>query len=155
MFTAVGQPIRAGTSVRIPLEIDERLVRADPGNTQYLRDLLLSHEKAGGQCQALGKGEIARYHHHKAWQIAERLAADDHDNTRVQCDLAFRTSQLAEILDSLGDSSSFVMWASANRILSALDAAGLLADDYRRLFDYVTDKVEGTPQDFEKIRDSQ
>ncbi|MFM7688410.1 MAG: tetratricopeptide repeat protein, partial [Alphaproteobacteria bacterium] len=77
------------------MDIAERLAASDPSNTEWQRDLSVSHEKIGEILQAQGDlaGALAAYQ--RGIDIAERLAASDPSNTGWQRDLVVALYRLA------------------------------------------------------------
>ena len=70
-----GQSFRALESYEAGLPIRERLAAADPGNTEWQRDLSVSHNRIGDVRRAQGNlsGALESYEAGRA--IAERLAS--------------------------------------------------------------------------------
>ncbi len=79
------------------LAIAERLAQADPSNTQWQRDLSVSHEKLGDVEVAAGKLDAARKAYERALAIRERLAQADPSNTEWQRDLSVSYRQLGNV----------------------------------------------------------
>ena len=61
---------------------------ADASNTQWQRDLSVSHDKIGDVLEAQGDGPGAVAAYRKSLAIAEALAARDASNTEWQRDLS-------------------------------------------------------------------
>lgn len=75
----------------------QRLAQADPSNTEWQRDLSISHEKIGGVRLAQGDvpGALATFS--ESLSIRQRLAQADPSNTQWQRDL----SLIRDVIDSL------------------------------------------------------
>jgi tetratricopeptide (TPR) repeat protein len=76
---------------------------ADPGNTQWQRDLSVIHDKLGDIAAAAGDLTAARDHHQASLDIATRLAAADPANTQWQRDLAVSHNFLGNVAITAGD----------------------------------------------------
>jgi hypothetical protein len=84
---AAGDLTAARTAHQASLDIAARLATTDPANTEWQRDLSVSHEKLGDVARAAGDLAAARAAYQAALDIAERLAAADPANTGWQRDL--------------------------------------------------------------------
>jgi tetratricopeptide (TPR) repeat protein len=76
---------------------------ADPGNTEYLRDLEVSHNRLGDAAVAAGNLAAAREHYQAGLDIAARLAAADPANTGWQRDLSVSHNNLGDVARDAGD----------------------------------------------------
>ena len=85
------------------LAIAERLAAADPTNTEWQRDLSVSHNKLGDLAVAAGDLAAAQQHYQAALTIRERLAAADPTNTEWQRDLSVSHEQLGDLAVAAGD----------------------------------------------------
>ena len=70
---------------------------ADPANTQWQRDLSVSHNKLGDIAVAAGDLTTARTSYQAGLDIAQRLAAADPANTQWQRDLSVSHNKLGDI----------------------------------------------------------
>jgi hypothetical protein len=70
---------------------------ADPANTQWQRDLSISHERLGDIAAAAGDLTAARTHYQAGLDIAVRLAAADPANAQWQSDLSFVRQRIAKL----------------------------------------------------------
>jgi tetratricopeptide (TPR) repeat protein len=75
-------------------ELAERRLLADPANTEWQRDLSVSHNKIGDVLVAQGDGPAALTAYRNSLAIAEGLAARDPANTQWQADVAVSCSKL-------------------------------------------------------------
>jgi tetratricopeptide (TPR) repeat protein/energy-coupling factor transporter ATP-binding protein EcfA2 len=80
------------------LAIAEALAARDPANTQWQRDLSVSHNKIGDVLKAQGDGPGALAAYRKALTIREALAARDPANTQWQRDLSVSYMKIAIVL---------------------------------------------------------
>ena len=87
MARAAGDLAAARTAYQASLDIRTRLAAADPANTQWQRDLSVSHEKLGDVARAAGDLAAARTAYQASLDIRTRLAAADPANTGWQRDL--------------------------------------------------------------------
>jgi tetratricopeptide (TPR) repeat protein len=74
---------------------NEARAAADPVNTEWQRDLSISHNKLGDLATTTGDLTTARDHYQAALDIRSRLTAADPANTQWQRDLAFVQDRLA------------------------------------------------------------
>lgn len=79
-------------------KIEDQL-KADPENTEWLRDLSVSHTKIGNVEVARGNGDAARAANGKGLEIAERLSQLDPENTQWLRDLVVSNVKLSEMED--------------------------------------------------------
>jgi len=70
---------------------------ADPANTEWQRDLSVSHNKLGDVEEAAGDLTAARSHYQAGLDIRTRLAAADPANTEWQRDLSVSHNNLGEV----------------------------------------------------------
>jgi hypothetical protein len=75
--------------------VSEKLVAADPRNTEWQRDLSISYEKLAGILLKTGRRADAVEAFRKARAIRERLAAADLGNAQRQSDLVISLMQAA------------------------------------------------------------
>jgi tetratricopeptide (TPR) repeat protein len=76
---------------------------ADPANTEWQRDLSISHDRLGDVAMAAGDMVAARAAYRASLNIAERLAAADPANTEWQHDLSSNYQRLADVAIATGD----------------------------------------------------
>ncbi len=76
---------------------------ADPGNTEWQRDLSVSHDKIGDVAVAAGDLTTARTAYQAALDIAARLAAADPGNTEWQRDLSVSHDKIGNVAVAAGD----------------------------------------------------
>ena len=81
MRRAQGNLAGALESYEAGLAILERLAAADPGNSEWQRDLEVSHERVGDIAVFQDDHDRAREHFRKALAIAQRLAESDPSNS--------------------------------------------------------------------------
>jgi tetratricopeptide (TPR) repeat protein len=77
--------------------IAERLAASDPGNTEWRRDLSVSHNKLGNVAVTAGNLDEARAQFAKGLAISERLAAADPGNAGWQRDLSVSHERLGDV----------------------------------------------------------
>ena len=99
MAIAAGDLAAARTAYQASLDIAERLAAADPANTEWQRDLSVSHNKLGDVATAAGDLAAAR----TAYQASPghrrtRLAAADPANTEWQRDAEVARKKLTDVL---------------------------------------------------------
>jgi tetratricopeptide (TPR) repeat protein len=81
----------------------EELVRADPGNSQWQRELAFCHNRRGEVLAAAGESEEALLAFRQGQAVAERLACLDPDNSLWQADLAFVFDRIGAAVQHHGD----------------------------------------------------
>jgi tetratricopeptide (TPR) repeat protein len=91
------------TEYRADLAIAERLVAADATNTEWQRDLSVSHNRVGAVLQAQGDPAGALTEYRAGLAIAERLAAADATNALWQSDLSVSHGKVGDVLQAQGD----------------------------------------------------
>ena len=94
---------RPATAYQAALDIRVRLAAADPANTDWQRDLSVSHNKLGDVAVAAGDLAAARTAYQAALDIADRLAAADPANTEWQRDLSVSHNKLGDVAIAAGD----------------------------------------------------
>ena len=100
---AAGDLAAARAAHQASLDIRQRLAAADPANTEWQRDLSISHEKLGDIAVAAGDLAAARAAHQASLDIRQRLAAADPANTGWQRDLSISHEKLGNIAMAAGD----------------------------------------------------
>jgi predicted short-subunit dehydrogenase-like oxidoreductase (DUF2520 family) len=81
---ARGDLTSAATHYQASLDIRAGLAGADPTNTQWQRDLSVSHERLGDLAQARGDLTSAATHYQASLDITAGLAGADPTNTEWQ-----------------------------------------------------------------------
>lgn len=107
------------------LAIHQRLATADPRNTEWQRDLSVSHERIGDVHRARGDltGSLDAYQASNA--IRERLAVADPDNTEWQHDLSVSLEQIGDTHQMQGDLvGALAAYQTAHSIRQRLVATG-------------------------------
>jgi hypothetical protein len=74
----------------------QQLAQQDPSNTQWQRDLSISHDKIGDMLAAQGNGAEALVAYQRSLAIRERLAQQDPTNAEWQTDLVVSYWKLAQ-----------------------------------------------------------
>jgi tetratricopeptide (TPR) repeat protein len=82
------------------------LTTHDPMNTEWQRDLAISHERIGDILEAQGDSAAALSAYRKSLTIREALIARDSTNNRWQCDLAISHERIGNIVAAQGDSAA-------------------------------------------------
>ncbi len=100
--SVAGQSAAAMLSYQAAFEIAATLAPRDPANTQWQRDLSVSHNRIGDVLVAQGDGPGALAAFRAGLAIRETLAARDPANTQWQRDLIVSNVKLA---DTSGDTS--------------------------------------------------
>jgi tetratricopeptide (TPR) repeat protein len=85
------------------LAIAEDLVKRDPANTQWQRDLSVSHERMGDVLVAQGDGPGSLAAFQAALAIREDLVKRDPANTEWQRDLSVSHDRIGDVLVAQGD----------------------------------------------------
>ena len=103
MLVAQGDRAGALAAYRKGLDIVERWPTRDPANTEWQRDLSVSHDKIGDVLVAQGDraGALAAYR--ESLNIREALAARDPANTEWQRDLSVSHDKIGDVLVAQGD----------------------------------------------------
>ena len=96
MLRAQGDGDGALAAYRAALGIRETLARRDPANTEWQRDLSISHDKIGDMLTAQGDGDGALAAYRTSLGIAEILARRDPANTQWQRDLIISYMNISE-----------------------------------------------------------
>ncbi|WP_224360257.1 tetratricopeptide repeat protein [Hyalangium versicolor] len=96
----IGAPL---TAFRASLAIAERLAQQDPGNSQWQRDLFLSHHQVGDVLLAQDDTEGALSSFQAALPIAERLTQQDPHDSLWQYHLGFNHRRVGNVLLAQGD----------------------------------------------------
>jgi tetratricopeptide (TPR) repeat protein len=83
-------------------DIASRLLRDDPDNTDWQRDLSVSHNKVGGVYQAQGRLAEALAEYQAGQGIMRKLVARDPDNTDWQRDLSVSHNRVGGMYQAQG-----------------------------------------------------
>jgi tetratricopeptide (TPR) repeat protein len=94
-YVGLGNLPRAIAEIRQAVEILQQLAQQDPSNTQWQRDLSISHDKIGDMLAAQGNGAEALVAYQRSLAIRERLAQQDPTNAEWQTDLVVSYWKLA------------------------------------------------------------
>ena len=94
----------------------ETRAAADPANTEWQRDLSVSHNRLGDVAAAAGDLTAARDHYQASLDIRVRLAAADPANTEWQRDLSISHDKLGDVAAAAGD-----LTAARDHYQAALD----------------------------------
>ncbi len=94
----------------------------DPTNSEWQRDLSISHNKLGDLARAAGDSTAARTAYQASLDIAARLAAADPTNTEWQRDLSVSHNKLGDLARAAGD-----LTAARTAYQASLDIAARLA----------------------------
>ncbi len=82
------------------------MAAADPTNSEWQRDLSVSHERLGDLARAAGDSTAARTAYQASLDIAARLAAADPTNSEWQRDLSISHERLGDLARAAGDSTA-------------------------------------------------
>jgi predicted negative regulator of RcsB-dependent stress response len=93
----------AAVAYAAAMRLTEQQLATDPSNTQWQRDLSVSHDRIGDVLVAQGDGPGALAAYRKGLAIREALAARDPANTQWQRDLAVSHNRIGEVLVAQGD----------------------------------------------------
>ena len=103
MLLSQGDRDGALAAYRAALAIAETLARRDPANTEWQRDLSVSHDRIGDVLRSQGDRDGALTAYRAALAIAETLARRDLANTEWQRDLSVSHDRIGDVLFSQGD----------------------------------------------------
>jgi tetratricopeptide (TPR) repeat protein len=90
-------------SFRASLAIRERLVKEDPGNADWQRDLFIAHSRVGDVLENQGKLAAALASHRTALPVAESLAKSRPRYVRSQLDVYFAYASVATMEARMGE----------------------------------------------------
>jgi tetratricopeptide (TPR) repeat protein len=85
---------------------------ADPSNTEWQRDLSISHERLGELAVAAGDLNTAQQRFQAGLSIRERLAAADPSNTAWQRDLSINQQRLMELKNAQDSQTTATQYSS-------------------------------------------
>ncbi len=100
---AQGNLVAALESFRAAMEIAQALAASDRGNTEWQRDLALSHIKVGDVLAAQGELPAALESFCAALEIVQALAARDPNSAESQRDLSVGHIRIGDVLLGQGD----------------------------------------------------
>ncbi|HZL67005.1 MAG TPA: toll/interleukin-1 receptor domain-containing protein [Candidatus Limnocylindrales bacterium] len=103
VFLRLGNLEEANGAYTKALELAERRLVADTANTEWQRDLSVSHDRIGDVLVAQGDGPGALAAYRKSLAIREVLAARDTANTQWQRDLSVSHNKIGNVLVAQGD----------------------------------------------------
>lgn len=123
-----------------------RLKCGNPSNTQWQRDLSVSHERLGNVAVAQGKLDEAARSYSEALAIRKKLAEGDPSNTQWQRDLCvsyWSLANLAERRESVGEAKDY--WKKARDVLSDIEKRGLhLSPEDRKVLETLRQKANAS-----------
>jgi tetratricopeptide (TPR) repeat protein len=102
VLLAQGKLPEAQIAFRDFLKISRRLVKQDPRNTDWQRELTVAHSRVGDVLQAQGKLPAARRAFQESLKIIQRLAKRDRSNVDWQRNLGATHSLLGTVLEAQG-----------------------------------------------------
>jgi tetratricopeptide (TPR) repeat protein len=141
---SLGNLEEANTALARAVDISERQLAAEPTNTQWQRDLSVSHGRIGGVLVALGDGSGALVAYRKSLAIAEALAARDPANTEWQRDLSVSHEKIGDVLVAQGDGSgALATYRKSLAIAEALAARDPANTQWQRDLSVSYNKVGG------------
>ncbi|MEM9567543.1 MAG: TIR domain-containing protein [Cyanobacteria bacterium P01_E01_bin.34] len=126
------------------MKIREALAQRDPDNTEWQRDLSISHEKIGNVLVAQGDGPGALAAYQEDLKIREALAQRDPDNTQWQVDNAISCSKMGCLEEMLSFEDRRVYLLRGRQILTELKGIGRLhpSQDWIEWFDNAIDSLD-------------
>ncbi|HTS51732.1 MAG TPA: tetratricopeptide repeat protein, partial [Burkholderiales bacterium] len=101
VFQRTGNLDAAHGAYTAALRLGERAVGTDPANTEWQRDLSVSHDRIGDVLVSQGDGEGALKAYRTGLAICETLAQRDPANTQWQRDLSVSHDRIGDVLVSL------------------------------------------------------
>ena len=125
--------------------IRDRLAKADPGNTEWQRNLSVSYSKIGDVLRDQGDLRAALDSFEAAFVIRDRLARANPENAIWQVDLALSYARLGQLHRALGDRAEALrLFKMGRKILAPiLERSGnKLWTEYLRNFDAAIDALE-------------
>ncbi len=99
---ALGDTQGALAAAERVLAVSAELAAADPGNTEWQRDLSASHDRVGDVLLALGRREEALAEFRRSLAIREKLAAADRGNTEWLRGLSIAHEKIGNVLMAAG-----------------------------------------------------
>jgi tetratricopeptide (TPR) repeat protein len=104
----------AQRSFEASMEIRKKLAERDPENTEWQRDLSISHNKLGDIQQLRGDLDGAQHSYEAGMEIVKKLAEGDPENTQWQRDLSVCYSKMSRVCRLLEKGSEARQWAEAD-----------------------------------------
>jgi hypothetical protein len=126
VLVAQGDGAGALAAYRTGLAIREVLAARDPANTDWQRDLSVSHNKIGDVLVAQGDGAGALAAYRTGLAIAEVLAARDPANAQWQTDVAVSCAKLGTLDHGQSVKARRDHLLRGREILATLKSAGRL-----------------------------
>lgn len=128
--------------------IAQRLTNADPKNTQWQRDLSVSHVRIGNVLVSQGDLPAALTAYRASLAIREVLAKRDGGNTQWQRDLYVSYWRLADLAEKQkATKEALTYWKQAYDVLSKIDKRGLhLSPEDRQYLATLQEKVRAGAQ---------
>ena len=128
-------------------DIIAKLAAADPGNSQWQRDLSVSWEKLGDVRQGQGDLNGALEAYSRSNDIIAKLAAADPGNSQWQRDLIVSHWRLADLLEQTPDSAAEAAghWVRALALARTLADTGRLAPPDAYFVEALEQRLAATP----------
>ncbi len=126
VLVSQGDGTGALAAYQAALTIREGLAKRDPANTQWQRDLSVSHNKMGDVLVAQGDGPGALAAYQAGLAIAEGLAKRDPANTQWKVDVAVSCTKLGSLESVLSIELRQQYLSRGLQLLTALKQAGRL-----------------------------
>ena len=136
------------TEYRKGLAIVQRLTAADPGNTEWQRDLSIAHTRIGDVLATVGQREEALAEYRSGFAIDEKLAAADPKNASWQIDLVLSLWRLAE----RGGDNPRAQYNRALTILRRLDTERILSSDQQNWIATIEQRLAELPPEQAEAR---
>ncbi len=108
---------------RDSLAVREALAKADPGNTQWQRDVSVSYERVGDVLRGQGDAPGALKLYRDSLAVAEALAKADPGNTQWQRDVSVSYERMGDMAEAAGDVSEAIGWYEKSEPIAARLAA--------------------------------
>jgi tetratricopeptide (TPR) repeat protein len=122
VFQARGDLTAAKAAFTVALHVTKQCLASNP-NTQWQRDLSVSHDRIGDVLVAQGDGPGALLAYRNSLGIAEALAARDPANTQWQRDVSVSHDRIGDVLVAQGDGpGALLACRNSLRIREALAA---------------------------------
>ena len=118
----------------------------DPANTEWQRDLSISHDRMGDVLVAQGDGSGALATHRTGLQIAEALALRDPANTQWQTDVAISCAKLGGLVDGQTTDVRRDHLLRGREILTKLESEGRLQPN-QNWIDWFDSQLASLPSD--------
>ncbi|WP_159462981.1 toll/interleukin-1 receptor domain-containing protein, partial [Caballeronia telluris] len=133
VFQAKGDLRAANGAFRAALQLAEQRLNIDPANTEWQRELSVSHNRIGDVLIAQGGGPGALAAYRTAQAICEALAARDPANTEWQRDLSISHNKIGNVLIAQGDGpGALAAYRTAQAICEALAARDPANTEWQR-----------------------